>query len=161
MAIATFGVTYTTLAAHHFPALTPSTASKPTAATMTEKVKDGAADLAGRLAQKGITAANISEDDHPNAYQWASKYVRLYAAIGALQAGATADPEVVKAWRAELKDMQEALAEHGYLALGGDLSAPSEAAEGVLTHISNHDLDVGDETDISDVIPTFRRSDQL
>jgi hypothetical protein len=72
-------------------------------------------------------------------------------------AGAGAVP---KEWRAELEMYYETLEKLGYIALG-DAPSPGDEANGPRSHISEHDLDTGDEDLISDVIPKFRRDDYL
>lgn len=164
MAIQDFGVTAAAISANHFPSLTFSTASQPTAVTVLEKIKDAAADLAGRLSIEGLSAATLDDDDenptYPNAYRWCARYIRLHAAIGTLQASATADPEVLKAWREELREMRRSLDDYGHVALG-DAPAPTTSGNGPYTHIDRHSLETSDSNDVSSVLPTFRKDDLL
>lgn len=164
MPVQTFGVTPSAVRAHHFPQLTPfSTASKPTEATVQEKIQDGGAELAGRLSIEGISADTLADGGgttYPNAYRWCARYVRLYAAIGALQAGATADPEVAKAWRDELREMQQHLDTYGSSALG-DAPAPSSDGNGPITFIERHNLDIDSSEDMSSLVPAFHMDDEL
>lgn len=162
MSIRVFGVTAATLRLHMFPQVQPFTANtRPTDTIVLEKVKDGAADLAGRLLREGVAAATVEDSvTYPNAYQWCSKYIRLYAAIGVLQGMVTQDPEVLKAWRADLAQMREDLDELGYQVLG-DAPAPETDANGPLTHVEHLGLETPEDDEASDVRPMFRRSDVL
>jgi hypothetical protein len=161
MAISTFGVTYSAVQAHHFPQLSNfSTTSNPKATTVTEMISASAATLAGKLRAEGLTPSAIEAVTSSEGYAWCAEAVRLGAAIRVLPAMTGVDPAVAKAWQATLDAKWEALAALGYLALG-DASAPSQEADGPRSHISNHGLDTGDTADVSDVIPTFRRSDVL
>lgn len=163
MAIATFGVTYTTVHDYHFPQTANfSTASKPTATTVTGLVEDGAAELAGKMRAEGLAPSTIdgAEATYPEAYRIAARYVRLHAAIACLRAGATADPEVARAWKKELEELRTAIEERGYLAFG-DAPAPAQNANGPRTYIAELGLDTGDDADASSAIPTFRKDDLL
>lgn len=161
MSLATFTVTYTKVRNHHFPLLPNfSASSDPSSDTVTEMIQDSAAELAGKLSAKGVDSTAITSDDHPQAYQWCAETVRLGAAIRAIQAMASRDPEVAKAWQKKLDARFEALEEYGAEALG---DAPaSDTANGPLTHINNHSLDTlltGDEP--SNSIPYLRGDDDL
>jgi hypothetical protein len=161
MAIATFGVTYSTVRAHHFPQIADFSAnSNPTSTTVTQMVSASAAELGGKLRAEGLTPSSLESDASSEAYAWCAETVRLGAAIRAIKAMTGQDPAVCQAWERVLKERFDTLASLGHLALG-DASAPSEQADGPRSHISNHSLDTGDTDDISDVIPVFRRSDAL
>lgn len=163
MALSLFGVTYSTVRAHHFPQLSNfSVNSHPTLTTVGEMVDASAAELAGRLRSKGINPATISAASatYPEAYAWCADATRMGAAARAYRAMSGQDPEVARALEARLEALWRQLDEYGYLALG-DAPAPSEEVNGPRTHISSLSLDTGDELDASDVVPTFRRSDAL
>lgn len=161
MSLPTFGVTYTTVRDNHFPQLSNFSASSGlAAATVTEMVKDSAAELAGKLVVKGITPSAIDSSSHPIAYQWCAETVRLGAACRAIKAMTNADPAVAKSWQDRLDARLKSLDENGAEALG---DAPATAnANGPLTHINNHSLQTqldGDEP--SNSIPYLRGDDDL
>lgn len=161
MAITVFGVTGAKVAAHHFPQISAfSTASKPTLATVGEMIDDSGARLGGALRAEGVTPSSITSADYPEAYAWCAETVRLGAALSALMAMTGQSPEVAKAWEKKLEARYEDLNDRGHLALG-DAPAPTEGSNGPRSHISNHSLDTGDASDISDAIPRFRRDDAL
>ncbi len=161
MAIAVFGVTAAKLKAHHFPQLAEFSAnSNPTSTTVGEMIEASAVDLAGRLRAEGLTPSAIDAATTSESYAWSADAVRLGAAVRAIAGMTGQDPAVRQAWERDLQRKWDDLTSRGYLALG-DATAPAELADGPRSHISNHSLDVGDEQDISDVIPVFRRNDHL
>jgi hypothetical protein len=162
MAISTFGVTYTSVRAHHFPQMAGnfSTASNPTAATVTEMIAGEAAYLTGKLAAEGLTAATIEAATSSAAYAWCADAVRLGAAVRAIRAMSGQDPKVAEAWAAELKARYKELSAQGGVVFG-DAALPDEDPNGPRDWISAHGLDTGEEADISDAVPRFRRDDQL
>jgi hypothetical protein len=157
-----FGVTHDTVRRHHFPGIQSfSLGSAPTSTTVTEKIGSAAADLAGKLTLKGIDAATII-DTASAAYAWCAETLRIATAVKLLQIISGVDADLAKAWKSELKDRYELLAEQGVDAMGGgasttDLGGP----DGPNTHISELSLDTGDDGLASDVIPPFRKDDQL
>jgi|GEM_PF-4419558 len=164
VAISTFGVTYSKVREHHFPALSGdfSTTTSPKATTVTEMIEAEAAKLHGRLEAKNVTpsAIDLAPSTYPAAYAWCAETIRLGAALRAVRAMFNQDPSVAKAWAAELKERYDDLDKLGATALG-DAPVPSEEANGPRWHGANHDLDTGDETEISTLIPRFRRDDEL
>jgi hypothetical protein len=163
MSIRTFGVTHTIVRGRYFPQLGAFTQnSNPSLTRVTEAISDAAADLAGKLAMEGLDAGALEDGilSYPNAYAWCAKTIRLATAIELLPVMSHQDPEVVKAWRVELKDRYKALDDFGYVALG-DAPAPSTPSNGPITHINRNDLELSDSDDMSSVIPTFRRDDVL
>ena len=161
MAITLFSVVAESVRTHHFPQQTQafSTTSRPTSAAVLEMIDASAAELAGRIRTAGITPSTIT-GTYPEAFAWCAECVRLGSAIRVIAAMTGQDPAVKKAWEAKLAEKWALLAERGYLALG-DAPAPTAVSGGPLSHISSHSLDTGDADDMSDVIPTFRRSDSL
>lgn len=163
MAIETFGVTADSLRAHHFPHFAGgafSVTSKPSLATVTEMVSAAAAELAGYLSAEGVSASSLTEADTPNAYAWCADTVRLGAAARVARTVTNMRPEAAAVWQAAFDARVTMLEDNGYVVLG-DAPATSEEPNGPRSHIGAHDLDTGDEADISDVVPRFRRSDSL
>lgn len=157
-----FGVTHDTLRRHHFPGLQAfSSTSAPSAQTVTEKIASAAAELDGALSRKGITGDDIV-DTASAAYAWCAETLRLMTAVKLLQIISGVDPDLAKAWRAEKKERLELLADQGTGALGGGASSDDLGEpDGPNTHIAELSLDTGDDSLASDVIPPFRKDDQL
>lgn len=164
MSIPIYGVTAAKVRSHHFPQLSGgfSVNSNPTAATVTEMVDDAGADLAGKLAAKGVTAATIHNAPvtYPIAYAWCAKTVRLAAAIEVFASMSGQDPAIRQAWKKELKARLDDLNERGYLALG-DAPSPTQPANGPRSYVATLGLDTGDTADDSAAVPRFRRDDKL
>jgi hypothetical protein len=160
MALSLFGITYSNVRAHFFPSLADfSGSTKPTSTAVGEMIDSAAADLNGRLAAVGVTAADLDSSGEPAAYAWCKDYVRLASAIRVCEA-LTGAGQVPKFWREELKAKQDALEKYGHTVLG-DAPTPDQLSAGPRSHLTNHDLDTGEETLISDAIPRFRRDDEL
>lgn len=160
MTISTFGVVYGDIQAHFFPSFTFGASSTPTSTAVTGMITAAAAKLAGRLMMQLITPSTLT-DTASAYYAWCADAIRLDAAIHA--ARAMAGPGIdTKLWEDELDQKYKELQMFGYLALGdAPAPTPSTAGTGPRTHITEHDLDVGDLTEISDVAPVFRKNDQL
>ncbi len=164
MTIATFGVDAGSVRRHHFPQWPDfSTASSPTLATVGEFITEAAADLAGRLELKSLSPATIAADTASEAYSWCAKTLRLAVAIDVLAASTSANPELAKKWQVLLDGRYELLEKYGATAMGVGAAATddSDEPEGPTSHISELDLDTGNDSDASDVIPRLRRSDEL
>lgn len=163
MPVPVFAQTHTTVHDHFFPSLAAfSGSTKPTSTIVGEMVTAEAARLYGALAAVSVSASTISTDagtTYPAAYAWCQDTVRLGAAIRVMQAIAGAGA-VPKAWTEELEKRYKLLEEKGYLALG-DAPSPSESVSGPRSHVTVHDLDTGDEADMSTAEPKFRRDDSL
>jgi hypothetical protein len=163
MSVPTFAITHAEVRAHKFPALAAfSTLTKPTLASVNEMVAAEAARLAGALRRAGVLASTVSDDvgiTYPEAYAWCQDAIRLGAAIRVIEAQAGAG-KVSKLWREELDAKYADLRTNGYVVLG-DAPGPLQESNGPRSHITNHALDEGDEDDMSDVIPPFRKSDML
>lgn len=163
MAVSTFGVTAGDIHDHYFPSAAAfSTSTKPTAATVAVMIQEEGADLSGALAAEGISASALSTDagaTYPNAYAWCQDALRLGAAIRVMTAyaGAGAVPELWKSW---LDDKYTALEQRGYLELG-DAPAPAQLSDGPRWHGQNHNLDTGDDSALSTLIPKFTMDDKL
>lgn len=162
MALQTFGVTYATLRQHKFPQIGEFTAnSNPPQARVTEAIQAASARLGAALIREGVTPSVIDNvTDYPNAYHWCAETIRLLAAVAVYPAMTQQDPEVLKAWREEVKERLKELDEYGYQTLV-DAPAPSTPSNGPLTHINVNDLEISDSDDMSDAVPTFRKSDLL
>lgn len=161
MSINTFGVTATKVRAHHFAQLQSefSSTSNPTATTVAEMISAAASELGGKLRAVGVTPSGIT-DTASEAYAWAAETVRMATAVRILSVMLGQEAPVTKSLRASLEERYDELADRGYLALG-DSAAPSENAKGPRSHLRNHNIDVGDSADISDIPTRFRRSDPL
>lgn len=119
-----------------------------------------AARLAGALSAIDVSASSISADagaTYPSAYAWCKDTIRLGAAVRVLQAisGAGSVPEF---WVSQLEARYRSLAVDGFSALG---DAPRPSQLGPRSHVSTHDLSRGDLDLLSDVVPSFRKNDEL
>lgn len=160
MAIALFGLTHTSVRDHFFPARAAFSAStKPTSSAVGEMIDGAAAELAGLLAAQNITASDLDSTNEPNAYAWCQDFVRLRAAIRVQEsiAGAGSVPQF---WRDEITNKTTMLEKYGSTLLI-DVAQPTAPTRGPRSHVTNHDLDTGDEDLISDAVPRFRRDDVL
>ena len=118
-----------------------------------------AAELNGRVRAQGVDPTSLDATGEPAAFAWCQDYVRLASAVRVVEsmAGTGAVP---KWWVEQLTAKQAALEKYGYRALG-DASNQSESAHGMRTHIKHFTLDTGDAADIADLVPKFRRDDEL
>lgn len=163
MAVATFAVVHGDVQAHYFPQLAAfGAATDPTSTAVGQMISAEAAVLAGRLAAQSVSASVLSADagaTYSNAYAWCQDTIRLGAALRVSWAMAGGNPSA-EAWEKELEQRYADLAKHGYVILG-DAPEPSEEPNGPRWHVGNHSLDTGEDDDISDAIPRFRRDDEL
>lgn len=162
MAIESFGVTASGLRGHHFPHIRGEfgLSTRPSEATVTEMISAAAAELAGALGREGISTSSITVGSTPNAYAWCADTLRLGAAARVARTVAGMRPEAARSWQAEFNARLKMLDGGGYAVLG-DLPQPSQEPDGPRSHISNHNLDTGDASAISNAAPRFRRSDEL
>lgn len=161
MPVPVFGVTHAAIRSHYFPSRNAFDAnSKPTATAVGEMIDAEAARLSGALSAIDVSASTISTDagsTYPSAYAWCQDTIRLGAAIRVMFAiaGAGSVPDF---WVEQLEARYTALAEFGFSVLG---DAPRPDQLGPRSHVSEHDLDRGDLDLLSDVIPRFRKSDEM
>jgi hypothetical protein len=163
VALTTFGVTPAIVRQQHFPHRSDfSTVSNPTTATVTVFINQAAADVQGWLLKESIDAASIT-DSATAPYVKCAEAVTLRAAIKVQRAATNDDPAIAKALEAELKAWRKALEDDGATFLGDDSlgDGSNSDPDGPTTHISELDLDTGDDADASDVVPVLRRSDDL
>jgi hypothetical protein len=161
MAIATFGVTPESVRKRHFPHQGAfSASSNPSALEVSAIITEQAARLSGKLRGEDLEPSSITDTDS-DAWAWCALAVRLASAIEVMRSASAQDPEVLKAWRADLRDMWTDLAENGYLALGSGVTAPAQQADGPSHHIDEYGLETPDDemSPLTDSIP--RRSDKL
>jgi hypothetical protein len=167
MSISTFGVTYSTVRQDWFPQFTSefNATSQPTSTRVTNWIKEEAADLAGALRLKALTAADIDGlGVNYDAYQWCAKTLGLAVACRVANVMSGASPELKKDLAAQLKDRMDRLEKHGAEALGAGatVSDSTDEPEGPTSHIDELDLDTGESDGVtSDVAPVIRRADML
>lgn len=167
-AIQTFGVTYSTVRQDYFPQFTGewSATSNPTSDTITRWIADAGADLAGRLRLKSMTALAIATGVDPasptEAYAWCRRTIGLIVAVRVVPVqSAGGNGELETEWKDDLQHRFHLLEEHGDTVLGDGAAAAGTSPEGPTSHISQLNLDTGDPSLASDVIPRLRRSDKL
>lgn len=162
MAITIFGLTAASVQAHMFPQWgAPSVNSSPTLTVCSEVIDEEAGELTGKLYGQGITASALVAGTA--AYLWCAKTLRFMAAIRFIRAGTQADPEVARAYAAELKQRLADLDAKGATALGDSaLDGGDAPADGPNTHINTYGIDVSTADDMSSLLDgTLRRSDAL
>ena len=155
-----FGVDADMVRRQRFPQINKFSAdSNPTSQAVAEFILQKAADLDAKLLTEGISSHTLT-DANSTAYLWCQATVVLAVAVRALQGMTGQDPKLAEAWRSELKVRYDDLDEKGGVAIG--MSSKEDQPEGPNSHISEYNLDAGDPmTDASDVIPPFRKSDEL
>lgn len=162
MAIADFDVTAALVRADYFPQLNDFTAdSNPTAVSVARYINQEGGALGAALRKESQTPSSIDADTTTEAFAWCQRTLELMVAIRCLETMTQQNPELLKEWRAELKARLAALAEDAVGTLGGGSTNPATQPDGPTTHINNLNLDVGDTSLASDVIPPFRKSDLL
>lgn len=168
MGVSIFALTANSVRAHMFPQANDySVNSSPTAAIVAEFIEEEAGELAGKLYAENIVASDIAatldaNNLHSAAWLWCVRTLRLMVAIRCLNAGTQADPEVAKAYRAELAKRLKDLDERGATALGDTgLNTGASDPDGPTSHISRNNLTIDASEDMSDTIPALRKSDRL
>ncbi len=162
MTVSTFGVDEDFVRRHYFPQMPGfNTDSNPTAATVLEFIQDAGADLEAALLQEDIVATGIATATDA-AYVWCRKTIALAAAITCYPVMTGQDPAVLQKWQKQLDARYADLAEKGYLALGGGVSAPAEEPDGPTHFIDSYNLDTS-ENDLraSRITAPFRKDDRL
>lgn len=164
MSVSTFAVVPEAVRKKHLPALSAySTSSAPTTADVADFINEAAGDLEGRLNLQGVSITSIAAQPPTTAaYLWCVKYIRMYAAVEAIAAGAQCEAESAKRLSKKLSDMQTALEDNGTLVLG-EGAAPTTLSDpsGLVTTEDMLGLDTGDDADASDLEPPFRKDDPL
>ncbi len=156
-----FGVTAESVRVAYFPHLDSFTANSiPSAVQMADFVTKSAAVLDGKLQQEALTASSIT-DTESSAYVWCADTIQLATAVRAIRSMTGQDPKVAGVWAQELRDRYRDLDDNGYLALGAGVNAPAQEAEGPSTHIDEYALEPDDPTDMSSILPPFRKDDLL
>ena len=162
MALVTFGVDAESVRRRYFPALNAfSTQSAPTVATVGDWIDEEAAALQGQLLGEAIPADALTAGTAP--YINCATQLRRKVALKCLEVMTGRFPELAKRLAEEAEDWDDGFEEGGATFLGDDSLATLSESEpdGPTTHIDEYNLDVGDTSDASDVIPALRRSDQL
>lgn len=161
MALNLFGLAPSDVRAHHFPMWSAlSTTSSPTLATVTQKLDEAAAEVAGRLNKEAIDASDI-EADSP-AYLKCRKAVRIECALELAKSASGIDGDLVKSWRTWLDAFYEELAESGATGLGGGATSTSSSdPDGPTSHISEYSLTTDEADDMSSAVPSLRKDDRL
>lgn len=166
MAIQVFAITFTTVKQDFFPNFSGlfSDTSTPTSTRVTQFIKEEAADLAGHLRLKALTAAGIAADTTSEAYAWCQKTLGIGVAARVARVLTGANPEYAKELATELAHRYALLDTHGAeaLGLGATVADSTDEPEGPTSHIDELDLDTGEDDDLnSDVAPVIRRADVL
>lgn len=162
MSVSTFGVTANGVRAHLFPQWGDfSVKSSPTLATAGEIVQEAAGELAARLYEENVDAAAIT-DAASAAYLWCARTLRLMAALRIMQAATQRDPELAKAYAAELAARFKKLDESGATALGDEsLATGTSDPDGPTSHVTVFGLTTDAAADMSDAVPFLRKDDRL
>lgn len=162
MATNLYGVTADSVRRHHFPnADAFVTSSRPSLATVTEAVQEEAAVLTGALAGEAIDASTIT-DVTSSAYLSCRKTLRVMVALRIAQDMNGLEPNIVAAWKKQVRDWMEGLDIGGATFLGdGATSTTLSEPDGPTDFISELALDTGDDSEASSVAPVLRRSDEL
>ena len=162
MSVSIFGLTAASVRAHMFPQWKDfSVNSSPTAVIVGEIITEEAGELAAKLYGENVNAAAIT-DTASAAYLWCTKTLRLMVALRVLRASTQQEPELNKAYAAELKKRFEDLAAGGATALGNDsLDTGDSPADGPTTHINQFGLTTLAAEDMSALDDGLKRSDKL
>lgn len=162
MSVSTFGLTAAIEYADMFPQWpAPDANSSPTATSVTRYISEEAGDLAAKLYAENVNAGAIV-DTSSAAYLWCTKTLKLMVAVRIFGVATQQDPELRKAYTAELKARLDALAEGGATALGDEaLDTGGSPADGPTTHINQFNITTSSADDMSPLDDPLRRSDQL
>lgn len=158
----TFGLTVESVRKHHFPHTPEWTErSRPSESTVTEKILEQAATLAGALNGEAIDASTITEVTSP-AYLNCRQQLRRMVAIDLVEVLSGTEPTLVQSWKRASTAFFDGLEEGGATFLGGGAtSTGTSEPDGPTDFISELSLEVGDADDASDVVPVLRRGDSL
>jgi hypothetical protein len=161
----TYGVTASDVRKHHFPNSDDfSTTTNPTLATVTEKIDDAAGELAARLLKEAVDPQTVNAGGATYApYVVLRNVLRKMVAVEIGPAIGDSDSTALTRWQKDLDTFFARLEDDAGTALGDDtLSTSASEPDGPVTHIDEYGLDYGDPaTDASDVIPPFRKDDEL
>lgn len=162
MAASSFGIDADSVRRHHFANFDAfSAGGRPSLTTVTEVITEEAARMAGRLNLANIdatTGITVSSD----AYNLCRRILRLQVAARLARDIPGTDSDIAKGWRDEVQaffDMVDVKGDE-YLGNGATAFGTSEP-DGPTDFISELSLDVGDDSEASDVIPVLRRKDDL
>lgn len=161
MALNDFGVTVESVRKHHFPNADAWTeTSRPAESAVAEAIQEEAGVLAGALLLEAIDASTIAQDSP--AYVSCRKTLRMMVAMRIVADMTGQDPAVAKKWERAVEKWMDALDEGGDTFLGGGAtSTTSSDPDGPTDFIGENSLEVGASADMSDVVPTLRRKDEL
>jgi hypothetical protein len=160
MALTLFGVTADDVRLHFFPQNEEFSANtSPSATTVGDFIDQEAGRLAGALLIKGVTPSSILSTSP--AYYSCAAQLEMMVALRTLSVMSGQNPELARAWKAQVDEWFSRLDKDGYLILGDESLEPTDNPDGPTTHITYFDLDTGDADDASDLIPALRRDDVL
>lgn len=134
--------------------------SSPTWETVDRWITQEAARLYGQLLQNEIDATSIDDDETPQ-WQWCQQTLCLMVVVRLIPVKMGLDPEVVRAWRADLAARLQELNDNGEIALGMDNSGSAGNPKGPTTYITELGLEVPSAADASSITPRLRRDDEL
>lgn len=162
MALNEFGLTPESVRAHYFPSSDEWSAdSNPSTTVVADMVNEEAGVLAGALNAEAIDAASISDTATP-AYVQCRQVLREQVAIRVTRVKTGTDPELVKAWKSDVRAWYQGLADGGATFLGGGATAASSSdPDGPTSHISEYGLLTDDPRNMSSAVPLLRKDDQL
>jgi len=144
-----------------------STVSSPSATQVTDIIEGQAGELAAKLYAEDVVASSISNATdtnslHSAAWLWCRETLRLMVAIEILRISSQQDPELARAYAAQLKQRLKDLDEKGATALGdATLSGGTSDPNGPTSHISQYGLSVDEAVNMSSAVPMLRKDDQL
>lgn len=163
MSLATFGLTAAIEYADMFPQWgAPDANSSPTTTSVGRFINEEAADLAARLYAENVTASALDATDNEVAYTWCCKTLKLMVAMRVFAVTTQQDPELRKAYAAELKARLELLDAKGATALGDEsLDSGDAPADGPTTHINQFGLATLAAEDMSDLDKPLQAKDQM
>lgn len=164
MPVQTYGVTPDSVRLLYFPTNDPPSAStSPSLSAQTSMVQEEAAELEGALELQAIDPATVFARGATEApYLWCAKTLGLMVAIRVAEVSRGSDTELLKRWRERVEARLEALASQGASALGDStLETSASPIAGPTTHITEFNLDTGDDTQLSSTAPIFRKDDWL
>lgn len=157
--ILTFGVTASTVRRHCFPRLNDwSATTSPTSTTVTEKIDVAAARVAAALAKESISPSSILTET--SAYAICADIIRKMVALD-LRIPAD-DPDTVAGWREDIKNFFALLKSDAGVALADvSLTSADSPPNGPTTHLTEYDLDIDAESDMSDATFPLHAKDAL
>jgi hypothetical protein len=157
--VLTFGVTSSTLRRHCFPRIEDfSSTSSPTSTTVTEKIEVAAARVAAGLSKESISPSSILTETA--GYAICADIIRKMAALE-LRIPCD-DPETPKGWKADIDEFFKLLAKDAGIALADvSLTGADSPPNGPTTHLTEYDLEIDSESDMSDATFPLHAKDAM